>query len=576
MSKNDTRPSIVSSLFLGEIESEQFIPYPQFSDVELETLKLVLESVHKFLEDKDSDFSEYDKKASQPEDYIQALKELGLFGLIVPEEFGGIGLSNAAYSRVLQESSSFDASTSLTIGAHSSIGMKGLLLFGTDEQKKKYLPDLASGERIAAFCLTEPGAGSDAASVRTTAKKDDSGNWVLNGEKIWITNGAFARFFTVFARTDSPGGKLSAFIVEREFEGVSNGPKEDKLGIRASATTTVRFDNVKVPAENLLGEEGKGFKIAMEILNNGRTGLGGGSVGGMKRMIALASAQANARKQFGQSISEFGLIQEKIAQMTVRCYVTESIVRMVGHMIDSGHTDYSTEAAISKIYASEALWYTINDALQIAGGNGFMKEYPYERYLRDSRINLIFEGTNEILRLYIGLSGLKVTGEFLKEVMKGLNEPIKGFGVLSSYVGSQFTKRTMLGVPQINGLDPELRQYAEIFERASVTLSRVSEQVVRKYKKDIVKEQFLTKRVAEITIEIFAGLCTLFRAQSQIKSVTPEEKTQILNIVKIFSLDANRKIALLVRRIEKSNEDDELEAVSKFICTHEKYPWDAL
>lgn len=576
MTKEDNRPGIINSLFLGTIESKQFTPYPQFNDIELETLKLVLESVHKFLENKDHDFLEYDKNGAQPDEYIQALKELGLFGLIVPEDFGGIGLSNAAYSRVLQESSHFDASTSLTIGAHSSIGMKGLLLFGTEEQKKKYLPDLASGERIAAFCLTEPGAGSDAASVRTTATKDESGNWVLNGEKIWITNGAFARFFTVFARTESEGGKLSAFIVEREFEGVSNGPKEDKLGIRASATTTVRFDNVKVPAANLLGEEGKGFKIAMEILNNGRTGLGGGSVGGMKRMIALASAQANARKQFGQSISEYGLVQEKIAQMTVRCYVTESIVRMVGHMIDSGHKDYSTEAAISKIYASEALWSTVNDALQIAAGNGYMKEYPYERYLRDSRINLIFEGTNEILRLYVGLSGLKVVGEFLKEVVKGLNDPIKGFGVLSSYVGNQFTQKTMLGVPEIEGLHPELKSSAEIFERATVTLSRVSEQLVKKYKKDIVKEQLQTKRVAEISMEIFAGLCTLFRAHAQLETATEEEKKQILNIVKIFSAEAKRKIAYLVRRIEKSNEDKELVAVSKFICSQEKYPWDAL
>jgi acyl-CoA dehydrogenase family protein 9 len=580
MSTETPRPSILSALFLGQIESDQFIPYPAFSDIELETLKLVLESVHKFLEDKEADFAEYDKKGAQPDEYIQALKELGLFGLIIPEEFGGIGLSNAAYSRVLQESSSFDASTSLTIGAHSSIGMKGLLLYGSEEQKTKYLPELATGERIAAFCLTEPGAGSDAASLRTTAKKDDSGNWILNGEKIWITNGAFARFFTVFARTDSPEGKLSAFIVEREFEGVSNGPKEDKMGIRASATTTIRFDNVHVPAENLLGEEGKGFKIAMEILNNGRTGLGGGSVGGMKRMIALATAQAKDRKQFGKSISEYGLIKEKLAQMTVRCYVTESIVRMVGHMIDSGHPDYSTEAAISKIYASEALWLTINDALQIAGGNGFMKEYPYERYLRDSRINLIFEGTNEILRLYIGLSGMKVVGEFLKEVIKGtsgfLNDPIKGFGVLSSYMGNRFTQRTMLGLPEIKGLHPDLKEFAEIFERGAVTLSRVSEVLVKKHKKDIINEQLQIKRVAEISMEIFAGLCTLFRAHSQLEEASKDERESILSIVKIFSQTAKRNIAHNVRRIEKSNEDSEIRSLADYIFSEEKYPWDAL
>lgn len=582
MNSNANKASIATSLFLGRIESDQFIPFPKFETSELETLSMVVDSVHKFLETREEDFKAYDKEGAQPDEYIQNLKDLGLFGLIVPEEYGGIGLSNAAYSRVLQESSSFDASTSLTIGAHSSIGMKGLLLFGNEDQKKKYLPDLATGKRIAAFCLTEPGAGSDAASLRTTAVKDEDGNWILNGEKIWITNGAFARFFTVFAKTDSTEGKLSTFIVEREYEGVSNGPKEDKLGIRASATTTVRFDNVKVPAENLLGEEGKGFKIAMEILNNGRTGLGGGSVGGMKKMIQLATQQSKGRKQFGKSISEFGLIKEKISQMTVRCYVTESMVRMVGHMIDSGHPDYSVEAAMSKVYASEALWLSINDALQIAGGNGFMKEYPYERYLRDSRINLIFEGTNEILRLYIGLSGLKLVGEKLKEVLKGvkvnsfLSDPIKGFGLLSSYVGSQFTQKTMMGLPEIKDLQPDLKEYGEIFERASVALLRASENLVKKHKKEIINEQLQIKRVAEIALETFAGLCTLMRINSELPTANEEEKKALLNIIKMFSLEARRKIVHSIRRIETSNEDPSIHELADFILEKEVYPWDAL
>ncbi|HMO17919.1 MAG TPA: acyl-CoA dehydrogenase family protein [Oligoflexia bacterium] len=574
------RSGIAQSLFLGKIETGEFHPFPTFSTTELETLELVLDSVKKFLENHSEDFSRFDKEGAQPEEYINALKELGLFGLIIPEEYGGIGLSNAAYSRVLGESSSFDASTSLTIGAHSSIGMKGLLLFGSDEQKKKYLPELASGERVAAFCLTESGAGSDAASVRTTATKNTDGSWTLNGEKIWITNGAFARFFTVFARTDSEGGKLSAFIVEREFPGVSSGPKEDKLGIRASATTTVRFDNVKVPAENLLGEEGKGFRIAMEILNNGRTGLGGGCVGGMKKMIELACAQSINRKQFGKPISEYGLIREKIAQMTVRCYVTESVVRMVGHLIDTGHPDYSTEAAISKVFATEALWLSINDALQIAGGNGFMKEYPYERYLRDSRINLIFEGTNEILRLYIGLSGLKAVGEYLKEVGNSvssfLNDPIKGFGVLSAYAGNRFTQETMMGLPEISGINPELKEFAEIFERATTSLARISEKLIKTHKKEITEKQLDVKRVAEISIHIFSGLAMLHRAHYDLVTSDKKRSEAILNIARIYSHGVKRQIADLVRRIEKSNEDKDIDSLAGFITEAEKYPWDAL
>src|SRR6266851_6062548 len=217
-----------------------------------------------------------------------------------------IKISSAGYARVLSQTSSHDSSVSLTIGAHSSIGMKGILLFGTAEQKARYLPKLASGEMIAAFCLTESGAGSDAASIRTQAVKNADGRWVLNGEKIWITNGGIADLYTVFARTSSAAGKITAFVVEAAWPGVSHGQHEDKMGIRASSTTTVSFADVRVPAANVLDIEGKGFKVAMAILNNGRTGLGGGAVGGMKALIALSSAQAQSRRQFNQPIAEFG------------------------------------------------------------------------------------------------------------------------------------------------------------------------------------------------------------------------------------------------------------------------------
>ncbi|MCB0359391.1 MAG: acyl-CoA dehydrogenase family protein, partial [Bdellovibrionales bacterium] len=337
---HDVEESAAKSLFLGQIIEENLFPFPGIRDEELETTRLVVDSVRKFMEQHRDDFAKYDRQGAQPPHYIESLKELGLFGLVIPEEYGGLGLSNLAYARIIQETSRYDASTSLTVGAHSSIGMKGLLLFGSDEQKQRYLPRLATGEMIAAFCLTEPGSGSDAASIASRAEKDADGSWRLSGEKIWITNGPIADFFTVFARTDSDEGKISAFLVERSWDGVSVGSKEDKLGIRASATSTVSFDNVRVPSENLLGEEGKGFKIAMSILNNGRTGLGGGCVGGLKTCIELASAHVVERKQFGQPIAQFGLVQGKIAQMTIDCFVTESIVTMLGHYIDSGVKDF--------------------------------------------------------------------------------------------------------------------------------------------------------------------------------------------------------------------------------------------
>ena len=426
--------SVAKSLLFGEILEENLFPYPEIAARDREVLAMIVESIDKFLEDKHEDFRRWDREAQQPEEFIRALGELGLFGLIIPEAFGGLELSNAAYARVLAQTSSHDSSVSLTIGAHSSIGMKGILLFGTPEQKARYLPKLATGEMIAAFCLTEAGAGSDAASVRTAARRNADGGWTLNGEKIWITNGGIAQFYTVFARTDTPEGKMSAFIVEAAWPGVSHGPHEDKMGIRASSTTTVAFNEVRVPAENVLGEIGKGFKTAMSILNNGRTGLGGGAVGGMKSLIKLAAAQAQQRRQFGKDIAQYGLVREKIAQMTVECFAAESTVWMVAHYIDEGCEDYSVEAAISKVFASEAMQRAAYEGLQIAGGNGFMREFRYEQIVRDARILPIFEGTNEILRLYIALSALKGVGASLAELRTAVNtvfnDPIKGFGVL--------------------------------------------------------------------------------------------------------------------------------------------------
>ena len=379
--------SVVKGLVAGRILRDQLFPYPHLREKDQEVLGAMMDAIDQFLTPKHAEFKRWDRDAEQPAEFIQGLRDLGLFGLIIPEEHGGIGLSNAAYARVLGQTSSHDSSVTLTIGAHSSIGMKGLLLFGTPEQKSRYLPKLASGEMIAAFCLTESTSGSDAASIRTHAEKNEDGSWTLNGEKIWITNGGIADLYTVFARTASPQGKITAFVVEAAWPGVSHGSHEDKMGIRASSTTTVSFADVRVPAENVLDIEGKGFKVAMAILNNGRTGLGGGAVGGMKALIGLASEQARARKQFGQPIGEFGLIREKISQMTVDCFAAESAVYMVAHYIDSGHEDYSVEAAISKIFASEALQRAAYEALQIAGGSGFMRDYPYEQVVRDCRIS---------------------------------------------------------------------------------------------------------------------------------------------------------------------------------------------
>jgi len=571
--------SPAKAFFLGSILEENLFPYPKISNSEAETLKMVIESIDRFMQPQMNEYRRFDLEGAQPKEYIDSLKELGLFGLIIPEEYSGIGFSNAAYSRVLQQTSRYDGSTSLTIGAHSSIGMKGLLLFGNPSQKKKYLPKLASGEMVAAFCLTEAGSGSDAGSIKTSAKKNSDGSWTLNGEKIWISNGAFADFFTVFARTESDKGKMSAFIVERSFPGVSTGHKEDKMGIRASATTTVTFTNVKVPAENVLGEEGQGFKTAMAILNNGRTGLGGGCVGGMKESIKRACKQAVERKQFGKSIAEFGLIKEKLANMTVNCFAAESTVNMVAYYIDSGVDDFSVEAAISKVFATEALWDCANEALQIAGGNGFMREFPYERAVRDSRINMIFEGTNEILRLFIALSGMKDAGEYLKEIGKSagkiFNDPIKGFGVLSGYAQKRVGQLTSLGKDKLKSVHPVLAEDAQVFEDYVLELSKQADGVLRHFGKEIIGKQFTSKRFANASIDLFSGLCVLSRVTAMIEASSVQKCEQEINIAHIFTQQAKRRMNQNLRRL-KRNEDGLMKRVADFVVEKEGYIWDII
>ncbi len=578
MTEDTSKIGFAKSLFLGNIKEELLFPYPKLDSEEVETLKMVNESIDKFLEDKWELFREMDVKGEMPEEFLNSLKELGLFATIIPEEFGGLGLSSRGYSRVVQQASKFDGSIAITMGAHSSIGMKGLLLFGNDEQKERYLSKLASGEMIAAFCLTEPGSGSDAASIKTKAKKNEDGSWTLDGEKLWITNGPIAQFYTVFARTNSEAGQISAFLVERSFEGITCGPKEDKMGLRASATTTVNFKNVKVPAENLLGEEGKGFKIAMNILNNGRSGLGGGSIGAMKTCIRLASEYANERKQFDTKIRDFGMIQDKIAQMTIQTFVSESLVNMMGYFVDSGSDDYSVEAAMTKVFSTDSLWFVANEALQIAGGNGFMREYAYERIVRDCRINLIFEGTNEILRLYTALTGMKEAGKFLKNIGDAagniFNDPIKGFGIMSDYAVKKLAQLTSIGGEQLK-VHEVLRDEARVYELATLGLSKRVEGILKKYGKNIVGQQFISKRVSNAAIDLFAGLCTLSRVNTMIADKGLDNCKQEISIIKVFSQQAKKRIKKNLAMLERP-EDDLMKDLSNYIVDQGGYKWDVI
>ncbi len=577
---NGKHTSFMRSLCMGYIEEDMLIPFPSQSSEERETLKGVVESVRDLLSRHEADFPKWDRAAEMPKSYIEELKSFGLFGLVIPEAHGGLGFGSAAYSRTLQEIARFDASTAVTVGAHSSIGMRGLLLFGSDAQKDRFLPRLASGEMIAAFCLTEPGSGSDAASIRTTATRDGD-DWILDGNKLWITNGGIADFFTVFAKTEHADqrGHMTAFLVTRDMPGVSVGPHEDKMGLRASSTTTVHFERVRVPDALRLGEVGKGFKVAMKILNSGRTGLGGGAVGAMKQLISLSTKQANERQQFGKRIREFGLVKQKIGHMVVECYSSEAAVHMVAALADQGHEEYAVEAAISKVYSSEALWRSADEALQIAGGNGYMNEYPYERIVRDARINRIFEGTNEILRLFIALTAMDGVGSQLKELSKSLQgvfeDPIKGFGVLSEYALRRASLATGIRNSAFTKLDARLKAHAAVFEEATQDLAIAVDRVLRKHGRNIIGKQLASKRLADAMIDMFVLACTLSRVNSSLLAKGEEKAREEIQILDVLSDLVRRRVRQNFDSVDR-NEDESLKALADHACDAERYAWDTI
>uniref|UniRef100_A0A3B1K3X2 Very long-chain specific acyl-CoA dehydrogenase, mitochondrial n=1 Tax=Astyanax mexicanus TaxID=7994 RepID=A0A3B1K3X2_ASTMX len=492
-------------MFKGQISTTQVFPFPSVLNEDQSTfLRELVGPVSKFFEEV-NDPAKNDTLEKVEDHTLEGLKELGAFGLQVSTELGGVGLNNTQYARLVEIVGMHDLGVGITLGAHQSIGFKGILLFGNKQQKEKYLPKLASGETVAAFCLTEPASGSDAASIRTTAVPSSCGKYyTMNGSKIWISNAGLAEIFTVFAKTpvkDEKTGevkdKITAFIVERSFGGVTHGPPEKKMGIKASNTAELYFENVRVPAENVLGEVGGGFKVAMNILNNGRFGMAAALSGTMKGVIAKAVDHAANRTQFGNKIHNYGVIQEKMARMAMLQYVTESMAYMVSGNMDSGATDFQIEAAISKIFASEAAWLVTDECIQIMGGMGFMKDAGVERVLRDLRIFRIFEGTNDILRLFVALNGFQNAGNQLKSLQKALKNPLGNAGLLAG----EITKRAK-----------------SAWQISFLILSLMACQIQLPYQINhltyvcFADEQFVLHRVADCAIDLYAMVVVLSRA----------------------------------------------------------------
>uniref|UniRef100_A0A2I3TIT7 Very long-chain specific acyl-CoA dehydrogenase, mitochondrial n=1 Tax=Pan troglodytes TaxID=9598 RepID=A0A2I3TIT7_PANTR len=510
--------SFAVGMFKGQLTTDQVFPYPSvLNEEQTQFLKELVEPVSRFFEEV-NDPAKNDALEMVEETTLQGLKELGAFGLQVPSELGGVGLCNTQYARLVEIVGMHDLGVGITLGAHQSIGFKGILLFGTKAQKEKYLPKLASGEAVAAFCLTESSSGSDAASIRTSAVPSPCGKYyTLNGSKLWISNGGLADIFTVFAKTpvtDPATGavkeKITAFVVERGFGGITHGPPEKKMGIKASNTAEVFFDGVRVPSENVLGEVGSGFKVAMHILNNGRFGMAAALAGTMRGIIAKAVDHATNRTQFGEKIHNFGLIQEKLARMVMLQYVTESMAYMVSANMDQGATDFQIEAAISKIFGSEAAWKVTDECIQIMGGMGFMKSLGWAR----GGGQMTFFGCLWLCR---------DKGKELSGLGSALKNPFGNAGLLLGEAGKQLRRRAGLGSGlSLSGLvHPELSRSGELAVQALEQFATVVEAKLIKHKKGIVNEQFLLQRLADGAIDLYAMVVVLSRASRSLSEGHP-------------------------------------------------------
>ncbi len=578
-------PSIVAGMFYGEIVEEEVFPFPQFSESQKEMAKMMTDAIQKFAETS-IDTAKFDRDSKLPPEVLKGLGELGLCGMAVAEEYGGLGLDSTLYARIFAEIAAIDPSIGVTLGAHQSIGYKALLNEGNEEQKKKWLPKLASGEVFASFCLTEPGSGSDAYSIKTKAVKNDDGTYTINGQKLWITNAGLADFYSVFAKTDHTDAqgnkveKITCFIVEKDMPGVSFGEKEDKMGIRASETRAVYFDNVKVPASNIIGEPGKGFKIAMNVLNTGRLSIGSGAVSGMKLVLALATKQAKERKQFGDFIVNYGLIQEKLAAIAANIYAAESLVYMTTGKITQG-MHFELESAICKIYGSEKMWDSIDKATQIAAGNAYMKEYPYERIMRDSRIHLIFEGTNEILRIFTALSGIKGPSDDLKElgkitdVSKALQDPIKSLGVLTNFAKKRITKQ--FTTKTLTKCHPSLDRHSQKFTHSLKDFSVSVENTIMKYGKDIIGNELAQLRIANMTIELYVQLCVLSRTTSILnnKEISESDKDYVTLMTESICRDSHQNFVKNHARLTSSY-DKLTPKISKHVAERDGFGFDII
>ncbi|HST07285.1 MAG TPA: acyl-CoA dehydrogenase family protein [Gemmatimonadaceae bacterium] len=546
----DQQSSFTRGIFAGVVLDSLLFPYPRPLDErnadEARTVRRLIKSLRE-MKGTLIDSAKFDEEETIPEDVIRAFAEVGMLGLTIPKKYGGLELSSAAYARVFETLSSLDASLAVLVGVHCGLGSKAIVLHGNDQQKERYLPALARGDFLAAYALTEPDVGSDAQNIKTTATLSKDGtSWRLNGRKIWIGNGHRAGVIATFAqahvaRRGETVQRMTAFLIRPDMPGFKVVGTVHKLGIRGSTQAELNYEGLQVPADHLLGAVGRGFGVAVHVLNAGRLTLAAGCTGGTKRTLDEMTAYGEERVQFGHPLNDYEITQRKLSRMASEIYASDSMLGILASLVDRGEADFSLEAACAKVFASEMVWRAADDMVQLAGGRGYVKPYPYERNLRDARINRIFEGANEVLRLFIALNGVQAPAQALKEIGSALRRPLRNLGLLGGYA----TSRVKLRLGQTSTLDIEvhdrLRKNKEYFEKHVAELGAGTDRAIMRHREKIVDRQLVLERLANMAIDLFATACVIARTQSLIDERGVERCEREIRLCDLFCVEAGRR-----------------------------------
>ncbi len=508
-------------LFLGHFVSDWVMPYPRIPAAQQIEADKSLAEVRQFLDEK-LDPSAIDRQADIPREVIDGLGRFGVLGMTAPKEFGGRGFSQMANCKILEEIGRRCASTSVFVNAHHSIGIRALLLFGSHAQKQTWLPRLVTGEQLAAFALTEEQAGSDAANVQMQARPNEDGShYILNGEKRYITNAAIAQVLTVMARTPVPGSDktaISAFLVTPDMPGFTIlEPRMPKLGIRGTATGRFAMRDVRVPKENILGPLGKGLRVALTVLDFGRTTFGACCTGAAKTCLQLAIRHANTRRQFNKTLGEFDLVRKKIARIAADAYAMEAMTTVTASLIDRGLEDYMIETAMLKVFTTELLWEAINDTFQIYGGSAYFTDLPLERMLRDARINQIGEGSNEVLTSFIALVGMRGPGMEFKEIYDTMLKPLGG-RIGKAWAAGMNRLGAAIRIPDVPVQSDELRSFASQLGRIIWRFNLAVNRALIAYREPILDMQLVQERIADAATQLFASSCVLSRWDAEVQA----------------------------------------------------------